>query len=170
MPRNDFELSLVRAYNIFFETNGIRGIAYRQKQSRYTYQPCDIVVDSLDPEWYLAIEAKSVNTRKTRRLYFSQHFTTDESGIHQLDRMNSFVWRSGRRGFLAVELRQGPGRSKEAWMIPLSEALRAKNAGCSGLSLETIGTAYNSIKLERVGGEYNIPKIGAGMDDPDSTF
>jgi len=66
----DFEWALVSALNSFFEKDGIAAIAYRLKQSRFSGQFMDILVDSKTPEYYLAIECKSLDARKTKSLYF----------------------------------------------------------------------------------------------------
>ena len=81
----DFEWALVRALNSFFKKDGIAAIAYRLKQSRFSGQFTDILVDSRIPEYYLAIECKSLDARKTKSLYFKQHFSF-AAGAHQMSR------------------------------------------------------------------------------------
>ncbi|NLI62968.1 MAG: hypothetical protein GX362_06210 [Methanosarcinaceae archaeon] len=116
---NDFERVLVRSFNDYFEKMSIRGISYRMKQHRFTAQFIDILVDSLNPDYYLGIECKSVSVEKgAKALYFTQHFTEDKNGVHQIDRTSDFLNSSGRRGFLAVELRYGSGNPKQAYAIP----------------------------------------------------
>ena len=100
----DFEWALAAALNSFFEREGVQAIAYRLKQSRFASQLVDILVDSRNPEYYLAIECKSLDARKTKSLYFKQHFSS-AAGNHQLERETEFIIRSGRKGILAVELR-----------------------------------------------------------------
>jgi len=104
----EHERSLVNAYNRFFENNdnNFDGIAYRQKQSRYTSQLCDLTIDSEYPCLYQAIECKSVKEDSTNKLYFSTHFSESEEG-HQVDRISNFIERSGRSGYLALELKRG---------------------------------------------------------------
>ena len=81
-----------------------------------------MLVDSLDPDLYLGIECKSISVEKgASALYFTQHFTVDKKGIHQIDRISDYLNRSGRRGFLAVELRLGTGHDREAYMVPWEE-------------------------------------------------
>ena len=110
----DFEYALTHALNEFFEKDGIAAIAYRLKQSRFSTQFMDILVDSKIPEYYLAIECKSLDARKTRSLYFKQHFSLAAGG-HQMARETEFITRSGRQGILAVELRHGNlGRRQDA--------------------------------------------------------
>jgi len=54
---------------------------------------------------------------KAQALYFKQHFTIDKKGVHQIERISEFLRQTGRRGFLAVELRMGGGHSKQAYLI-----------------------------------------------------
>ncbi|AYK15448.1 MAG: hypothetical protein GX302_11420 [Methanosarcina flavescens] len=118
----EFERMLVNSLNAYIEENGIKAISYRLKQHRFTPQFLDVLVDSLNPDLYLGIECKSISVDKgANALYFSQHFTVDKNGIHQIERISDYLNRSGRRGFLAVELRLGPGHGREAYIIPWKE-------------------------------------------------
>ena len=122
----EFERLLVNSFNSYIEERGIRAISYRLKQHRFTPQFLDVLVDSLNPDLYLGIECKSISVDKgANALYFSQHFTVDKKGIHQIERISDYLSKSGRRGFLAVELRMGIGHDREAYMIPW-EDLRKK--------------------------------------------
>lgn len=115
----EFERALVQSFNYFFKKNNINGIAHRIKQHRFTHQFLDILVDSLNPDYYLGIECKSISVEKNAKaLYFSQHFTVDKNGIHQISRISDFLKLSGRTGFLAVELRMGIGHNREAYIVP----------------------------------------------------
>jgi hypothetical protein len=97
----EFERQLVKSFNTYFKGNGIKGIAFRLKQHRFTHQYLDVIVDSLHPDYYLGIECKSISTDKgAKALYFTQHFTTDKQGSHQVDRMSEYLRLSGRKGFL----------------------------------------------------------------------
>lgn len=148
----DFEWELVAALNRFFEVCEIRGIAYRLKQSRYTPQVVDLLVDSPHSEYYMAIECKSIDARKAKILYFTQHFSI-ASGVHQIDRADQFIESSGRRGVLAVELRRGPGKTKTAHLIPwrtVIEGFRSKRPGLSVEMIEALPT------MERKNGSYRI--------------
>ncbi|OPX81285.1 MAG: hypothetical protein A4E50_01122 [Methanosaeta sp. PtaB.Bin087] len=133
----DFEWELVAAINRFFEAAGIRGVAYRLKQSRYTPQVVDLLVDSPHPPYYLAIECKSIDARKAKTLYFTQHFSA-AGGVHQIERIDQFIDRTGRRGFLAVELRRGPGRPKTAHLLPWNAAIEAFRSDSPGIPVERI--------------------------------
>ena len=133
----DFERALVNSFNRFFEEEGINGIAHRKKQHRFSSQLCDVLVDSRHEMFYLAIENKSVKTSSTNKLYFSQHFSQSDNG-HQVERISDFVERSGRAGFLAVELKRGRGKARKAYMVPWEVVRQAYNAGETGLHLDEI--------------------------------
>jgi len=112
---SDFEREIVHCLNRFFIARHIQGFAYRLKQHKFTSQYVDVLVDSLNPSYYLSIECKSIIDKK---LYFSQHFHADKKNVHQVDAISDFNKKTGRRGFLAVEFRQGPGKASEAFLIP----------------------------------------------------
>lgn len=112
---SDFEREIVHCLNRFFKTRHIQGFAYRLKQHKFTSQYVDVLVDSLNPSYYLSIECKSIIDKK---LYFSQHFHSDKKNVHQVDAISDFLAKTGRIGFLAVEFRQGPGKASEAFLIP----------------------------------------------------
>ncbi|MCL7414589.1 MAG: hypothetical protein M8349_00800 [ANME-2 cluster archaeon] len=150
----EFERQLVRSFNIFFQENGIKGISFRLKQHRFTHQFLDVIVDSLHPDYYLGIECKSISTDKgTKALYFTQHFTTDKQGAHQVDRMSDFLRLSGRKGFLAVELRQGVGKGRVAFAIPWNVVAERFEADGKGFRVDEI---REFPKIERVDGLYRI--------------
>jgi hypothetical protein len=148
----DFEWELVAALNRFFEVCEIRGVAYRLKQSRYTPQVVDLLVDSPHSCYYMAIECKSLDARKAKTLYFTQHFST-ASGVHQIERIDQFIESSGRRGILAVELRRGPGKTKTAHLVPWREVIEGFRSERPGISVEEIETIP---ALERRNGSYRI--------------
>jgi hypothetical protein len=112
---SDFERDIVHCLNRFFKTRHIQGFAYRLKQYKFTSQYVDVLVDSLNPTYYLSIECKSIIDKK---LYFSQHFHSDKKNVHPIDAISDFLAKTGRIGFLAVEFRQGPGKASEAYLIP----------------------------------------------------
>jgi len=124
----NFEWALTSALNSFFAKESVQAIAYRLKQSRFTTQWVDILVDSRIPEYYLAIECKSLDARKAKALYFKQHFSS-AAGEHQLLRETEFITRSGRQGILAVELRRGPGQPRAAYLVPWGRSSRATMPG-----------------------------------------
>lgn len=133
----DFERELVHAFNDFFENEEINGIAHRKKQHRFTSQVCDVLVDSQHEMFYLAIENKSVKTSSTNKLYFSQHFSQGQD-MHQVTRISDFIDRSGRSGFLAVELKRGRGKPREAYMVPWQIVRERYENEETGLHLDEI--------------------------------
>jgi len=118
---SDFEREMVACLNRFFEAGKRQGFAYRLKQSKWSTQYVDVLVDSLDPRYYCAIECKSIRGKK---LYFSQHFHNDRNHVHQVDSISSFLSHTGRRGYLAIEFRFGSGRAREAYLIPWDALVR----------------------------------------------
>lgn len=111
-------------------------------------------MDSLNPDYYLGIECKSISTDKgAKALYFTQHFTTDKNGSHQVERMSDYLRMSGRKGFLAVELRQGVGRIRNAYAIPWNIVTKRFEEGGNGFKVEEI---MEFPGIERIGGLYRI--------------
>ncbi len=151
----DFEWALTSALNSFFAKEGVQAIAYRLKQSRFASQLVDILVDSKIPEYYLAIECKSLDARKARALYFKQHFSS-AAGAHQLARETEFIIRSGRQGILAVELRHGVGRPRTAHLVPWGQIFQSYEEGKTGITLREIEI---NPPLERRGGSYEISRL-----------
>ena len=150
----EFERQLVRSFNTYFKENRIKGIAFRLKQHRFSHQYLDVIVDSLHPDYYLGIECKSISTDKGAQvLYFTQHFTTDKQGSHQVDRMSEYLRLSGRKGFLAVELRQGVGKARAAFAIPWKVVADRFEAGKSGFKVAEI---RKFPAIERNGSHYVI--------------
>jgi len=151
----DFEWALTNALNAFFEKEGVAAIAYRLKQSPFAAQFMDILVDSKTPEYYLAIECKSLDARKTKSLYFKRYFS-QAAGDHQLTRETEFITRSGRQGILAVELRRGAGKARTAHLVPWGQIYQSFSEGKSGLSLRDIEI---NPPLERERGVYKISRL-----------
>ncbi|SDF52451.1 hypothetical protein SAMN04488589_0781 [Methanolobus vulcani] len=155
----EFERELVKSFNTFFEEKKMKGIAYRLKQHRFTSQFLDVLVDSLDPDHYMGIECKSISVDKgAKALYFTQHFTTDKNGVHQIDRISDFLLRSGRTGFLAVELRMGVGRTREAYMVPWTELCRRYHE--EGTAKITVEEIQGYPRIERESNKYLIDPKG----------
>lgn len=150
----EFERGLVNSFNNYFKENHMRGISYRLKQHRFTPQFLDVLVDSLNPDYYLGIECKSISVEKgAKALYFTQHFTTDKKGVHQIERISDFLNHSGRCGFLAVELRFGAGKPREAYAIPWSALSKRYQSESLKFTIEEI-SLYPSII--RSGGGYRV--------------
>jgi Holliday junction resolvase len=111
---SDFEREIVSCLNRFFKTHHIQGFAYRLRQSRGSGHFMDVFADSLNPSYCLSFECKSIIDKK---LYFSQHFHPGRNKVHPVDAISDFLTTTGRRGYLAVEFRQGP-KAGEAFLIP----------------------------------------------------
>jgi Holliday junction resolvase len=160
------ESELVRAFNDYFIENAVPGIAFRRKQHRFTSQYCDILVDSAHQDHqYLAIEHKSFKTSSSSKLYFSQHFSseTDEDELdsgHQIERISEFEERTGRKAYLAVEVRQGRGKPKKLFFMEWSNLVRFfrdwKNTDNSKPGFSPGWMEENCVKAEREDG-YKIP-------------
>lgn len=155
----EFERELVKAFNRFFMGNGIDAIAYRRKQHRFSSQFVDILVDSAEPTYYLAIENKSIKTSSANKLYFSQHFSM-ANDRHQVDRITDFLQRSGRRGYLAVELKRGRGKPRKAFLVPWNALLRRYESGDVGIPVEDLERFY---EIDRDSEDYSI---GTVFGDP----
>lgn len=151
---SDFEREVIHCLNRFFKTHHIQGFAYRLKQSRLTSRYVDVLVDSLNPSYYLSIECKSIIDKK---LYFSQHFPLDKNKVHQIDAISDFLDRTGRIGYLAVEFRQGPGKAGEAFLIPWPVVVEHFRAS-KGI---TIDDARSCIALVRSKDGYLLESLSA---------
>lgn len=133
----DFERALVNSFNDYFEDEDMQGIAHRKKQHRFSSQLCDVLVDSPHETFYLAIENKSIKESSTNKLYFSQHFSVSDGG-HQIERITDFLNRSGRTGFLAVEIKRGRGKARQAYMVPWNYLLEVYESDEAGVPIEDI--------------------------------
>jgi hypothetical protein len=156
----EFERELVNAFNSFFDDEEIQGIAHRKKQHRFSSQLCDVLVDSEHDMFYLAIENKSVKEDATNKLYFSQHFSESDGG-HQVARISDFLDRSGRTGLLAVEIKRGRGRPREAYAVPWEVVRERFENGETGLHLDEI---REFPQITRSGEDYSIAEIAMNMD------
>ena len=154
---SNFERELVRSFNVYFSQQDIEAIAYRMKQHRFSEQMLDILVDSSDRRRYLGIECKSISLSKgATALYFSQHFSVNKRGEHQVAKMQEFIRKSGRGGFLAVELRMGSGRSKAAYFIPWAHVWHRYSERQTGFSIEEI---RNSMLVAHNDGHYEVEAL-----------
>lgn len=152
MVKNSFELELVHSFNTFFTENRKLGFAYRLKQSTFNTQYVDIIVDSPDPNYYLAVECKSLTGDK---LYFSSNFHKDKNDVHQIDNISGFIRYTGRRGFIAVEFRDSSSRKREAYLMPWEKLLEFFETE-KGISIDEF---RNYIPLERVSSRYIFPGL-----------
>jgi Holliday junction resolvase len=138
-PMSNFERELVRSFNDYFRESGFDAIAYRMKQHQFSQQMLDVLVDSSDSRMYLGIECKSISAAKgATALYFSQHFSVNKRGEHQATKMQEFIQKSGRTGYLAVELRMGSGKTKAAYFLSWPDVWRRYSEGQVGFSIEEI--------------------------------
>jgi hypothetical protein len=113
----EMENSLVKSFNLFYKNNNIKALAHRLFQNKYSRgQYCDFLSDSSSKKYYFACECKSIDFTKYKSLNFKSRFS-EADGIHQLDREHFFVEQTGRKGYLAVECRMGPGKPKECYFI-----------------------------------------------------
>ena len=154
---NDFERTLVKSFNESFKESDTLALAYRLKQSRFAPQFIDVLVDSGNPDLYFGIECKSISVEKgASALYFKQHFTVDKKGVHQIERISEFLRQTGRRGFLAVELRMGGGHSKQAYLIPWGVVENDFREKAIKIPVEMIKTHS---ELERRGKTYGLSSL-----------
>jgi len=153
MPRNTFENDLVKSFNKHFTKNNINAFCYRLHQSKYVNQYIDLLVDSKDSKYYLAIECKST---KSNKIYFNSNFNGD-----QIDRETEFINRTGRTGYLIWERRLGIGKKREAYLIPWNLVYERYSLFKSTGKKEYNGFSYNDCKtvgkkLKREKGLYLI--------------
>lgn len=151
----EFERALVKAFNRYFKENDIDGIAYRRKQHKFSDQFLDILVDSQEPRFYLGIENKSVKSSSCKKLYFTQHFS-NSNGTHQIEKITEFLKRSGRKGYLALELRRGRGKPRKAFLIPWNRVKRRYESDNVGIDLQN---REDYIEINRNSKEYDIERI-----------
>ncbi|MDY6769581.1 MAG: hypothetical protein SVU88_01275 [Candidatus Nanohaloarchaea archaeon] len=156
----EFERELVKAFNRYFDGAEERGIAYRRKQHRFSSQFLDVLVDSIRPEFYLGIENKSVSTSATNKLYFSQHFSESDDG-HQVDRITEFLRRSGRTGFLAVEVKRGRGKQRKAYLIPWKQVRERYEDGAPGIAIDELD---GFMELRRDSESYDVAPVLDGVE------
>lgn len=118
---SDEEQEFARAIETYLEERG-SGVAWRHKQARFTEQKLDIFVDLPETRFTgLGIEHKAVKLDSTNKLYFSSHFSEKETDdgelIHQIDAISEFLDRSGRVGWLAIQVRRGRGKPTDTYML-----------------------------------------------------
>jgi hypothetical protein len=137
---NDLVVKLTNHFTAF----DIDAIAYRNKQSRFSEQLCDINVDSILPEWYLAIEVKS--KRGKRALNFQNDFTTDQDGTHQITRLYDFACLSGRSPLIVLCCRMGKGNPNKVYVFDAVDIYnRYMDGGTSILAKE-----YDDLHIKRL--------------------
>ena len=123
---------MVRAFNEHGQNYNINLVAYRHLQMRYQPQLFDVLVDSSHPEFYMALECKSIDASKDKAVYFTQHFN-HAKGVHQIERESNWNDLAGRHAFLVVELRNYIGRQSACCFVPWRRVVSAYHNGVSGL-------------------------------------
>lgn len=152
-----FDAMLVKMWNEYYEKEKIAAIAYKLPMVRYRQQGFDLYTDSRHYEYYTAIECKSIDAEKEQKLYFSQYFH-HVKGVHQLEYEDNIITRSGRVGFLAVELRRRRGIRKSAFLVPWSLCMEHFYGGDVGLEADEI---TECLELDYTRGGYHLlPDVG----------
>jgi hypothetical protein len=147
-----FEQAIVSAFNTFFLENKINALAYRRWAPPQVRLEFDVLVDSFNEAYYMAVECKSISASATKALYFGQHFSAPK-GDHQLDREAAWLTKTGRIGFLAVETRYGKGNARKAYLVPFKRVLERFRSDYTGLPLKWLETQP---QLTREGVKYLI--------------
>lgn len=110
-----FERRLVKQLNSNKE-NSYKYHAYRRKESRFSSQDIDVLIDSDKDQYYAGVECKSKKIDDSKdatseaKLYFSQSFNENKDGKHQIPRITEFLKKTGRHGYLAIAYRRGRGK------------------------------------------------------------
>jgi Holliday junction resolvase len=144
------ETQLVHAFQVYFDGNDIKAVAYRYRQLMWCGQFTDIAIDSKIPQYYLGIECKSIQTKK---LYFTSHFQPE-----QINNMNIFLDISGRKGYLALEFRHR-GTKSEGYLIPWEHVLTKISNNDPGISKSEVLDFDGLITLTRIKNAYVIPEF-----------
>ena len=123
-----FEGDFVNEMNSNTEDGNPDYYVYRRKQHRFSSQDIDVLVDSNDPDYYCGVECKSKqvdvkkmnkdNNESEAKIYFSQAFSVDKDGNHQIETITDFLNKTGRRGILAIAYRRGRGRKVHYYALP----------------------------------------------------
>ncbi|NMC34960.1 MAG: hypothetical protein GYA36_21270 [Veillonellaceae bacterium] len=152
MPSQSFERQIVAALNDCFRRQGLRAVAYRNYQMKYTDQLFDAFVDSRGNELYMAIECKSVDTSTTNVLYWKRYFSWAE-GVCQFQRETAWLDLSGRNGWLVVEARRGKGSRNSAFWVPWRIPYANWQSNLPGITSDQI---ISCPSIERQDGKYRI--------------
>ena len=152
MTGQDFERSMVHAFNDYAGLYNQKLVAYRHVQMRFQPQLWDVLVDSRFNEFYLALECKSINPDTVDKLYFKKAFNW-KNGECQIVRETDWLKRSGRNGFLVVELRRAKQYGTSAFFVPWRVVEHAFNSGRPAIEQEQITFAPS---LKKRGGKYTM--------------
>lgn len=122
-----FERDLVNGINDLADDKNPKFHSYRRKQSRFAKQDIDVLCDSRKDSFYAGIECKSkqIDTEKASKdnnsseakLYFSDAFSVDKNDVHQIEHIQDFLNKTGRKGVLAIAYRRGMGRKVHYWAL-----------------------------------------------------
>jgi hypothetical protein len=156
-----FEGRVVKLINEdYFSALQRPGFAYRLKQSRWNTQFIDVLVDSRSPGFYLAIECKSIDPKKTKKFYFSSWQRV--SGKHQVDTISEFVDKTQRFGIMAAEIRKGRGPiPNDVFLIPWAHVRNAYETGKKAIDPAQLPGTYP--RLKKVGGLLNLEECLAAL-------
>ena len=152
MSGQDFERSMVHAFNDYAELYKHKLVAYRHIQMRFQPQLWDVLVDSRFNEFYLALECKSIDPETVEKLYFKKAFNW-QKGECQVVRETDWLRRSGRNGFLVVELRRAKAYGTSAFFVPWHVVEHAFKVGAPAIEQEQITFAPS---LKKRGGKYTM--------------
>jgi len=145
------ESSLVGSFNSFYFSNKLKAFAFRLNQGMYYGdQLSDFLSDSLDRDYYFAVEAKSINSLKYKTFNFKSRFQEN-----QLQKETQYCNRVGRQHFTAIELREGKGKKRTCHFIKSEELITKMNNRIKSIKTEDI-SSYPDIP--RSGGKYVITK------------
>lgn len=135
--KNTFERDIVNALNSWYLAEGLNAIAYKRYAPPRHDQEFDVISDSYDEALYLAFECKSVKFEKDGTFYWRKYLST-ANDYNQIERETKWLDLTGRTGFFLVEFRFGPGKVKEAFIVPWRKIKKWKRELSIGVSFETI--------------------------------
>lgn len=145
------EGELVSSFNIFYLNNKIMAFAFRLNQGIYfNEQLSDFLSDSLDKDYYFAVEAKSINSLKYKTFNFKSRFSEG-----QLEREKKYCDLVGRQHFTSIELREGRGKKRSCHFIKSEDLLNKIKNGKKSIKTEDI-KSYPELPREK--GKYLITK------------
>lgn len=116
-----FEDSLCTALEDWVDTNGVVMIRRQSWTTRrgsfQATQECDIFVDSAHEDFYLGVEAKTLDVTNSKGKY---GFYFSQINVEQFEKEREYGQRSGRTVVVAVEGRNyGDDERHTAWLVPL---------------------------------------------------
>lgn len=114
-----FEYDLRNKLNHYREINDelkeIGFLAERVPQTKYGDQFIDVKLTCKTSDYHSAFECKTKKIKgKTAKMYFSEYRFKQE----QVDRIDNYLDRTRRNGYLALGFRRGRGKSVLQYIIP----------------------------------------------------